>query len=124
MIKCVMFNYNDCDLSFVLISRIAYLSERDFRYLSYEERLEECGLTTLEMHRLKWDQIEVFKILNCHGNIDPNMFFKIKTFKRTRRHDFKLEKGQSWLYVRQYSFSQRTVNDWNKLSADCVILVS
>ena len=23
-------------------------------------------------------------------------------------------------YVRKYSFSQRTVNDWDKLSADCV----
>ena len=29
-------------------------------------------------------------------------------------------KGQSRLYVRKYSFSQRTVNEWNKLSADCV----
>ena len=24
------------------------------------------------------------------------------------------------LYFRKYSFSQRTVNEWNKLSADCV----
>ena len=24
------------------------------------------------------------------------------------------------LHSRMYSFSQRTVNDWNKLSADCV----
>ena len=31
---------------------------------SYEERLKERGLTTLETRRLKGDQVEVFKILN------------------------------------------------------------
>ena len=29
-------------------------------------------------------------------------------------------KGQSRLDVSKYSFSQRTINEWNKLSADCV----
>ena len=29
-------------------------------------------------------------------------------------------KGQHRLDFRKYSFSQRTVNEWNKLSADCV----
>ena len=33
------------------------------RNISYEMRLKECGLTTLETRRLR-DQIEVFKILN------------------------------------------------------------
>ena len=66
------------------------------------------------------DQIEVFKILNDHEKIDPNTLFTIKTGERTREHDFTLVKGQSRLAVRKYSFSQRTVNEWNKLSADCV----
>ena len=33
------------------------------RNISYEMRLKECGLTTLETRRLRGDQIEVFKIL-------------------------------------------------------------
>ena len=37
-----------------------------------------------------------------------------------RAHDFTLMKRQSKLYVGKYLFSQRTVNEWNKLSADCV----
>ena len=31
-----------------------------------------------------------------------------------------LVKKQSRLDVRKYSFSQRTINVWNKLSTDCV----
>ena len=45
------------------------------RDLTYEVRLKECGLTTLEMRRLRGDQIEVFKILNGYEHIDSNIFF-------------------------------------------------
>ena len=41
---------------------------------------------TLEMRRLRGDQIEVFKILNGCENIDSNIFFEIKESKITRGH--------------------------------------
>ncbi len=91
------------------------------RDLSYEEILKECGLPTLKTRRLRGgDQIEVFKILNGYENIDSNIFLEIKESKITRRHNYTLVKKQSRLDVRKYSFSQRTINVWNKLSTDCV----
>ena len=92
----------------------------ELRDLRYEERLKECGLTTLKMRRLRGDQIEVFKILNGYENIDSNIFFKIKESKITRGHNFALVKKQSRLDARKFSFSQRTINVWNKLSTECV----
>ena len=70
--------------------------------------------------KIKGDQIEVFKILNGYGNIDSNIFFEIKESKITRGHNFTLVKKQSRLDIRKFSFSQRTINVWNKLSAECV----
>ena len=40
--------------------------------------------------------------------------------KITRGHNYTLVKKQSRLDVRKYSFSQRTIDVWNKLSTDCV----
>ena len=72
------------------------------------------------MRRLWGDQIEVFKILNGYENIDPNIFFEITESKMTREHNYTLVKKQSRLDVRKFSFSQRTINVWNKLTTDCV----
>ena len=47
-------------------------------------------------------------------------FFEIKESKITRVHNYTLVKKQSRLDVRKYSFSQRTIKIWNKLSTDCV----
>ena len=103
-----------------IIQRRATKLIPELRDLTYEERLKECGLTTLETRRLRGDQIEVFKILNGYENIDSNIFFEIKESKITRGHNYTLVKKQSRLDVRKFSFSQRTINVWNNLSTDCV----
>ena len=83
-------------------------------------RLREYGLTTLETRRLRGDQIEVFKIVNGYENIGRNMFFSVKEDRRTRGHGVALAKKQCRLDIRKFSFSQRIVNERNRLSADCV----
>ena len=102
------------------VQRRATKMIQKLRNISYEMRLKECGLTTLETRRLRGDQIEVFKILNGYENIDRNIFFSVKEERRTRGHGVTLAKKQCRLDIRKFSFSQRTVNEWNRLSADCV----
>ena len=46
--------------------------------------------------------------------------FTINESKITRGHNFTLVKKQSRLDVRKFSFSQRTINVWIKLSTGCV----
>ena len=85
----------------------------ELRDLSYESRLLQCGLTTLETRRLRGDQIEVFKIVNGYEDVDRNMFFKLKEGSRTRGHKATLVKEQCTLDMRKYSFSQRVMNGTN-----------
>ena len=76
-------------------------------------------LTNLETRRLRGDQIEVFKILNGCENIDRYVF-SLRKDTRTRGDEVTLVKDQCRLDIRKYSFSQRTIKQWNKLSTDCV----
>ena len=46
--------------------------------------------------------------------------FKLKEGSRTRGHKAALVKEQCKLDMRKYSFSQRVINEWNRLSNDCV----
>ena len=48
------------------------------------------------------------------------VFFTVKEDRRTRGHGVTLAKKQCRLDIRKFPFSQRTVNEWNRLSAICV----
>ena len=57
---------------------------------------------------------------NTHEDVDRNIFFKLKEGSRTRGHKAALVKERCMLDMRKYSFSQRVINEWNKVSNDCV----
>ena len=48
------------------------------------------------------------------------MFFKLKEGSRTRGHKAALVKEKCRLDMRKYAFSQRVINEWNKLPNVCV----
>ena len=48
------------------------------------------------------------------------IFFSVKKGKTNRGHGITLAKKQCRLDIRKFSFSQKTVNEWNRVSADCV----
>jgi len=92
----------------------------ELQKLCYEDRLQRCKLTTLETRRARGDQIEVFKILHGYEGLDRNMFFTLKADSRTRGHNWALTKEHCKLDIRKYTFSQRTINEWNSLPTECV----
>ena len=86
----------------------------DVRGKSYEDRLKQLHLTTLETRRIRGDLIEVFRILKGFEDVDASKFF-VKAEGCTRGHDLKLIKPRCRLDCRRFSFSHRIVNLWNKL---------
>ena len=56
----------------------------ELRILSYEDRVQQCKLKTLETRRIRGDQIEVFKITHGKEGLDSGMFFKYRTDNGTR----------------------------------------
>ena len=70
------------------VQRRAIKMIQKLRNISYEMRLKECGLTTIETKRLRGDQIEVFKTLNGYENIDRNIFSRLR--KREGLEDMEL----------------------------------
>ena len=48
------------------------------------------------------------------------MFLKLKEESITRGNNAPLIKEHGRLDMRKYSFSQRVINEWNKLSNECI----
>ena len=106
-----------CAEGFFLMNEVAYglpCDTRMPRSPAWTRYCEWYACLTLETRRIRGDQIEVFKIM--HGD----MFFRIKNDSRTRGHSLALVKCHSRLDIRKYTFSQRVVNDWNKLPEECI----
>ena len=48
----------------------------ELRILSYEDRVQQCKLTTLETRQVRGDEIGFFKITNGIEGLDSGMFCK------------------------------------------------
>ncbi len=86
--------------------------------LSYEDRLRELKLFSLERRSLRGDLIQVFKFINNIIYPGAEYFFQFVGESKTRGHRFKLRKQRTRLLLRQHFFSQRVVDEWNGLPSE------
>ena len=88
--------------------------------LTYTQRLIFLNLDSLKFRRRRYDMLQTFRILKGLDNIDPNIFFEMHSGQITRGHSLKLAKPRANGSLRLHFFSNRIINDWNKLSESTV----
>lgn len=90
------------------------------RRKSYEDRLRELKLFSLEFRRHRGDMIEVWKIMTGKENIRKEDLFVLDDNSRTRNNGFKLKGKRLNLEITGHFFTHRVINEWNRLPADVV----
>ena len=112
-----------------LVQRRATKLVPQFKNLNYESRLINLDLPTLELRRLRGGLIQCYKFVNdfdCVNWKNGNVLVKDRRSAsqdlgvKTRGHQQKLEAQFSKLDSRKHFFTNRIVDEWNKLDRDVV----
>ncbi len=89
---------------------------------TYEERLEELDMTTLEERRHQLDMFQTFKIIGGHDAVEKQHWFSMATNSTVSTKQvtglLNLLKPRANLEVRGNFFSARVVDEWNAIPSE------
>ncbi|PKU42767.1 hypothetical protein llap_6932 [Limosa lapponica baueri] len=88
---------------------------RGLEHLSYEDRLRELGLFSLEKRRFWGDLIVAFQYQKGAYRKDGEGLLIRECSDRTPGKNFKLEEGKFRLDIRKNFFTLLVVRHWNRL---------
>ena len=95
----------------------------NFKGRTYEEKLAEANMTTLEERRRRGDLIQAYRVLRGVDDVDPGIWFNAAqerdgaTATRQTRGFMNVERGEGKINteIRKNFWSQRVIDPWNNL---------